>query len=116
MKAIAVFPRTRHVKLIDVAEPRITQPTQVKLRILEVGIGDVDASICAFQHGTPPMEEDYLIIGHAALANVVEVGTRVSNLLPGDLVVTMLRRPCSHPDCRPCRSGHPDFCISGGYA
>jgi len=116
MKAIAVFPRTRNVKLIDVAEPRITQPTQVKLRILEVGIGDVDASICAFQHGTPPTEEDYLIIGHAALANVVEVGTRVSNLLPGDLVVTMLRRPCSHPDCRPCRSGHPDFCISGGYA
>ena len=38
MKAIAVFPETHEVKLIDHEEPKITTPTQVKLRTLEVGV------------------------------------------------------------------------------
>ena len=38
MKAVAVFPGTREVKLIDHEEPRITRPTEVKLRMLQVGV------------------------------------------------------------------------------
>ena len=30
MKAIAVFPGTREIKLIEQAEPHITRPTEVK--------------------------------------------------------------------------------------
>lgn len=116
MKAVAVFPRTREVKLIDADEPRITQPTQVKVRILEVGVCDIDLSICAFERGTPPPDADSLIIGHEAVGTVLEIGSRVNSLVPGDMVVTTVRRACSDADCRPCRSGHPDFCISGGYA
>jgi len=33
----------------------------------------------------------------------------------GDLVVTTVRRPCPHPECRPCLSGYPDFCTTGDY-
>jgi threonine dehydrogenase-like Zn-dependent dehydrogenase len=116
MKAIAVFPATREVKLIDHEEPQITRPTEAKVRMLEVGVCGTDKEICRFEYGTPPQGSDYLIIGHESLGEVVEVGSAVDGLHAGDLVVTMVRRPCPHPKCRACRTGHPDFCSTGDYA
>ena len=37
MKALAVFPQSREVRLIDAPGPAIAGPTDVKLRILEAG-------------------------------------------------------------------------------
>lgn len=71
--------------------------------------------ICQFDYGTPPAGSDYLIIGHESLGEVVEVGSGVGSLKPGDLVVTMVRRPCDHPDCFACRAGRQDFCYTGDY-
>lgn len=115
MKAVAVFPHTREVKIIDHEEPRITRPEEVKLRILDVGICGTDKEICAFEYGMPPPGSDYLIIGHEALGEVVEVGSAAGNLKPGDLVVPMVRRPCPHPECPACRSGNQDFCFTGDF-
>jgi threonine dehydrogenase-like Zn-dependent dehydrogenase len=115
MKAVAVFPHTRELKLINVDEPRIERPSEVKIRMLEVGICGTDKEICRFEYGTPPEGSDYLIIGHESLGEVVEVGPAVEDLQAGDLVVTMVRRPCNHPECRPCRSGHQDFCSTGDF-
>jgi threonine dehydrogenase-like Zn-dependent dehydrogenase len=115
MKAVAVFPNTRELRLITTEEPRITRPTEVKLRILEVGICGTDKEISAFEYGAPPSGSDYLILGHESLGEVVEVGGAVQGIAPGDLVVTMVRRPCPHPDCRPCRAGRQDFCRTGDF-
>lgn len=115
MKAVAVFPKSRELKIIEHEEPRVTQPTDVKLRMLEVGICGTDKEICSFAYGTPPAGSDYLIIGHESLSEVVEVGPQVDGLKVGDLVVTMVRRPCPHPECQPCRTGHQDFCMTGDY-
>jgi threonine dehydrogenase-like Zn-dependent dehydrogenase len=115
MKAIAVFPASREVRLIEQEEPLITQPGQVKLRILDVGICGTDKEICTFAYGTPPADSNYLVIGHEALGEVVEVGAAVSQLAPGDLVVPTVRRPCSHARCRSCRAGHQDFCETGDF-
>jgi|SRR5690242_16563654 len=115
MKAVAVFPGTRELKIIEQEEPQITRLMEVKLRILEVGICGTDKEICSFEYGTPPDGSDYLIIGHESLGEVVEVGTGVESLKTGDLVVTMVRRPCPHERCLPCRTGHQDFCITGDY-
>ena len=30
-------------------------------------------------------------------------------------MVTMVRRACPHPECRPCRADHPDFCVTGDF-
>jgi threonine dehydrogenase-like Zn-dependent dehydrogenase len=43
MKAIAVFPKEHAVRLIDAPEPSIESPTQVKLRMLDVGICGTEA-------------------------------------------------------------------------
>ncbi len=115
MRAIAVVPGRKEVKLVDQPEPRITAPTEVKLRTLEVGVCGTDREICSFQYGTPPPGADHLVIGHESLGEVIEVGPEVARLRRGDLVVPTVRRPCPHPECVACRAGRRDFCTTGDF-
>jgi threonine dehydrogenase-like Zn-dependent dehydrogenase len=116
MKAVAVWPSQRRVDVEERAAPALGSDSSVRLRMLEVGICGTDAEICRFDYGgTPPPGEDHLVVGHEALGRVVETGAAVSGLRPGDLVVPMVRRPCTRAECRACRSGHPDFCETGAY-
>lgn len=115
MKAIAAFPAKREIKLIDVPEPKLNRPGDVKLRMLQVGVCGTDKEICRFDYGTPPAGSDFLIIGHESLAEVVEVGKDVKDLKPGDLVVPTVRRPCPHEHCMACRQGRQDFCYTGDF-
>ena len=115
MKAVAVFPQRREVRIIEHEEPEITTPTQAKLRMLDVGICGTDKEIVGFQYGTPPAGQDYLVIGHESLGEVVEVGPKASRVKKGDLVVTSVRRPCPHDWCIACKKGRPDFCYSGDF-
>lgn len=116
MKAIAVVPGTREVKLIEQQAPVVAKPSHVKLRMLDVGVCGTDREICAFQYGTPPEGSQHLVIGHESLGEVVEVGGGVTRLKPGDLVVPMVRRPCAHDDCPACRAGQQDFCFTGDFS
>ena len=115
MKAVAVFPARREVRLIDHPEPGIQSPTQIKLRMLDVGVCGTDREIISFQYGTPPDGSDFLIIGHESLSQVVAIGEKVTRAKPGDLVVLTVRRPCPHPSCIACRSGRQDFCYTGDF-
>jgi glucose 1-dehydrogenase len=115
MKAVAVYPGTQQVKLVDRQPPRIVRPDEVMLRVLDVGICGTDREICLFEYGTPPPGDDHLVIGHEALARVIEVGSAVEGFQPGDLVVPTVRRPCPHQGCRACRSGHQDYCYTGDF-
>ncbi len=115
MKAVAIFPGTHEVKLVDEAAPRLASPTDVRLRMLEVGVCGTDKELCAFKYGTPPPGSDHLVIGHEALGEVLEVGAGVTRVRVGDLVVPMVRRPCPHADCVACTSGRQDFCSTNDY-
>jgi threonine dehydrogenase-like Zn-dependent dehydrogenase len=115
MRAVAVFPRERQVRIIDHPEPKIDSPTQVKIRMLNIGICGTDKEIVEFQYGTPPDGSDYLLIGHESLGEIMEVGPGVSRVKQGDLVVATVRRPCPHPECIACRHGRQDFCYTGGF-
>jgi threonine dehydrogenase-like Zn-dependent dehydrogenase len=115
MRAVTVFPNSREVRLLDVPEPRIAEPTEVRLRMLEVGVCGTDREICSFAYGTPPAGSDHLVIGHESLAEVEAVGSAVDAFRPGDLVVPMVRRPCPHDHCAACRRGRQDFCFTGDF-
>src|SRR5277367_6213955 len=115
MKALAVFPAERRYDVIDHPEPQIGSPTEVKLRMLDIGICGTDKEIVSFQYGTPPDGSPYLVIGHESLAEVVEVGAQVTRVKPGDLAVPTVRRPCDVPGCIACRAGRQDFCYTGQY-
>ena len=115
MKAIAVMPATKTVDIIDLPEPEISSPTDVKLRLLEAGVCGTDREICAFEYGTPPQGSPQLVIGHESVGQVQEVGSQVTRVKVGDLVVPMVRRPCPHDYCIACRSGRQDFCFTGDF-
>jgi threonine dehydrogenase-like Zn-dependent dehydrogenase len=115
MKAIAIRFPTRDLRVIDVPEPPLRSPTEVRVRTLEVGVCGTDKDILAGRHGAAPKGEDHLILGHECLGEVVEVGAHVQGLKRGDLVVPRVRRPCPHAHCPACRHGYPDFCVTGDY-
>jgi threonine dehydrogenase-like Zn-dependent dehydrogenase len=99
--------------MVQAPEPRPPRPRDVLLRPLEVGICGTDREIAEFKYGSPPADSDYLILGHEALAQVVEPGG--SRFRAGELVVPMVRRPCPHEYCCPCRSGRQDYCVTGDF-
>ena len=53
MKAVAVFPGTKEVKIVEHEAPRLSQPDQIMLRMLDIGICGTDREICSFEYGTP---------------------------------------------------------------
>ena len=116
MRGLAVFPGTKDVRLVDHPEPAITDPHHVKVRMLDVGICGTDREIASFLYGEPPRGESHLVLGHESLGEVVEVGPAVTTMAPGDLAVWMVRRPCGRLQCRPCRVGRQDFCITGEFS
>src|SRR6516225_2542722 len=115
MQAIAVFHSKKSLQLVDIPQPKLQGATDVLLRVREVGLCGTDREISSFEYGSPPAGSDHLILGHESLAEVVEVGRGVHSLRPGDLVVALVRRPCSHAECRACRGGRQDFCTTGDY-
>ncbi len=115
LRAVAVFPGSQQVNVVEKELPRLSEPDQVMLRMLDVGICGTDKEICSFEYGTPPLGDDHLVIGHEGLAEVVQVGSAVNRLRVGDLVVPTVRRPCPHPGCVACRSGHQDYCYTGDF-
>ena len=110
-----MFPADRTIRIVDHPEPRLEADTDVLLEMLDVGVCGTDREIARFQYGSPPPASPYLVIGHESLARVLQVGRTVTRMRPGDLVVTMVRRPCGHPECRACSRDHQDFCFTGDF-
>lgn len=115
MKAVAIFPAERAVRVIEHPETSLRADTDVHLRILDVGVCGTDREIARFEYGAPPPASPYLVIGHESLGEVIETGSAVGDLRPGQLVVTMVRRPCGQAACPACAVGRPDFCLTGQF-
>src|SRR5262249_59413846 len=61
MRALGVFPVERAVRLVTHDSPTIAAPTEVRMRVIEVGVCGTDREICRFDFGTPPAGSDYLV-------------------------------------------------------
>src|SRR6478672_9488556 len=105
MRALAAFPGRRELRIIEVPAPVRRSERDVLVRIREVGICGTDRDIAGFQYGAPAPGTDRLVLGHEAFGEVVEVGTSVRTLAPGDLVALTVRRPCDDAACPACRAG-----------
>jgi glucose 1-dehydrogenase len=115
MRAVGVVPSKREVQMLDHHAPHVKGPHDVLVRSIEVGICGTDREICTFVYGSPPSGFDYLVLGHESLGEVIEVGSEVTTLKKGDLVVPSVRRPCPHAHCRPCRNDQQDYCCTGDF-
>jgi len=112
MRAVAVTPKQPgSARQVELPVPTATRDTAV-MRVLEVGIDGTDTEINSGLYGEAPPGFDFLVIGHEALSVVEAVGEGVSGFIPGDLVVSTVRRP---DDCTNCRAGESDMCLFGQY-
>ncbi|MDD5302487.1 MAG: glucose 1-dehydrogenase [Elusimicrobia bacterium] len=103
MKAFAISPGVpQSARVLEVPRPE-PGPSQVLVRVLEVGICGTDSEINCGLYGEAPPGEEFLILGHEVLGALDN----------GDLVVPMVRRPCGR--CRHCGSGSQDMCDSGTF-
>jgi threonine dehydrogenase-like Zn-dependent dehydrogenase len=97
MKAIAVFPGRPHsVHLTEAPKPQLTDVPNgrgVLVRVLQIGVDATDREINDALYGNPPPGCGYLILGHESFGEVVEVGSNVKDIRPGDLVTCTVRRP-----------------------
>src|SRR5919106_4504780 len=96
MKAVTVTPKVPgSTELRDVPEPSLSDAADgrgVLVRILRVGLDGTDKEITAGAYGAAPPGEDFLVLGHESFGVVEEVGPAVTEFVPGDLVVSRVRR------------------------
>ncbi|MCX5071235.1 alcohol dehydrogenase catalytic domain-containing protein [Streptomyces sp. NBC_00513] len=93
--------------LVDVEEPILRAPTDVKVRIAMTGICGTDHKILA---GKLDVAESGTILGHEGVGTVVEVGDAVRHLKIGDRVIINPTQSCG--TCRNCRLGAYCYCFT----
>jgi glucose 1-dehydrogenase len=113
MKAIVLEPGTTHVQVQEWEEPKIENPDDVKVRILQVGICGTDREEASGGRADAPSGEHELVLGHEMFGQVVEVGPKAKKIKVGDYVVITVRRGCGR--CAACALDCTDMCYTGGY-
>ncbi|HJV08960.1 MAG TPA: glucose 1-dehydrogenase [Acidimicrobiales bacterium] len=114
MKALLVTPRTPNSATVrdDIPEPELAGDRSVKVQVLRVGLDGTDKEINAGDYGAPPPGHQQLILGHEGFGVVTEVGAGVSELKPGDYVVSIVRQA---GDSIYDYVGTPDFTTDDSY-
>ncbi|MGW4371318.1 alcohol dehydrogenase catalytic domain-containing protein, partial [Nocardia takedensis] len=104
MKAV-VWHDVGDIRLEDVTEPKIEEPTDALIRITTTAICGTDLHLV---RGTMPGMLPGTVLGHEAVGEVVETGTAVRSFAPGDRVVVCSTISCG--TCAYCRAGYPAQC------
>jgi threonine dehydrogenase-like Zn-dependent dehydrogenase len=113
LRALTVAPGIGNsARLEDVSEPDAADGA-VLVRTVALGVCGTDREIISGEYGTAPPGQKRLILGHESLGRV-ETAPPGSGLIPGDLVVGIVRRPDPVPCCA-CAAGEWDMCRNGGY-
>jgi alcohol dehydrogenase len=93
----------------EVPDPSIVDDTDAIVRIDTTTICGTDLHILK---GDVPEVTSGRILGHEAVGTVLQVGTGVKTVRPGDRVLVSCISACGH--CRFCRDGSYGQCIGGG--
>ncbi len=90
MRAV-VWHGKNDVRVDDVADPRVEEPTDAVIRVTATAISGTDLHL--YTRLWPVMEEGDLL-GHEAVGEVVDVGGDVVHIAPGDRVVVPANVAC----------------------
>ncbi|MFE9173294.1 zinc-dependent alcohol dehydrogenase [Streptomyces kebangsaanensis] len=104
MKAVT-WQGKRDVRVEEVPDPKIQEPTDAVIRITSSGLCGSDLHL--YEVLTPFMTPGD-ILGHEPIGIVEEVGPEVPNLKPGDRVVVPFQISCGH--CFMCSAGLQTQC------
>jgi threonine dehydrogenase-like Zn-dependent dehydrogenase len=113
MRAVVTRPGSPgRLEMIELERPAVRRD-ELLIAMREVGVHGTDHEVIKGEHGgNAPPGDDYLILGHESLGQVVQVGTRTNGFREGDWVVCTVRRPDGCPNCR---RGQLDMCLWGRY-
>lgn len=104
MKAL-VWHGRRDVRVDEVDDPRIEQPTDAIIRVTTTGLCGSDLHLYDV---LAPFMTPGDVLGHEPMGIVEEVGSSVTGLVPGDRVVVPFNISCGH--CLMCGSGLQSQC------
>src|SRR3569832_2484720 len=104
MKAV-VFHGIGDIRLEEVPEPRIEQPTDAIVRLTASAICGTDLH---FVRGTVPGMKAGTILGHESVSVVEELNDEVRNVRGGDRVVIPYTNTSKY--CAYCRAGYYSQC------
>ena len=93
----------------DVPDPAIKDPTDAIVRVDAVTICGTDLHILK---GDVPDVRPGTVLGHEAVGEIVETGSDVHTVRPGDRVLVSCITACGR--CRFCREGTYGQCLGGG--
>ncbi|MGP4051827.1 zinc-dependent alcohol dehydrogenase family protein [Streptomyces sp. 2A115] len=93
----------------DIADPGIQEPTDAVVRVDTVTICGTDLHILK---GDVPEVRPGTVLGHEAVGEIVEIGSDVRTVRPGDRVLVSCITACGR--CRFCREGTYGQCRGGG--
>ena len=94
----------------EVPDPVIVDPTDAIVRVDVSTICGTDLHILK---GDVPEVTPGTILGHEAVGTVVETGSAVTTVAPGDQVLVSCITACGR--CRFCKEGHYGLCTGGGW-
>ncbi|HUG83133.1 MAG TPA: alcohol dehydrogenase catalytic domain-containing protein [Euzebya sp.] len=97
------------VRVEELADPVIQQPTDAIVRVVRAAVCGSDLH----PYHSMPATEQGRQMGHEFIGVIEDVGSTVTGLAPGDLVVA----PFSYADgtCEYCRDGLHTSCVNGGF-
>ncbi len=105
---IACFTALRRIELVDAPEPVLRRPDDVLLRIDRVGICGSDVHYYSEGRIGDQILHYPATLGHECSGTVLEIGSAVQGLKPGDRVAVDPAFPCG--TCDQCRSGRAHTC------
>jgi D-arabinose 1-dehydrogenase-like Zn-dependent alcohol dehydrogenase len=112
VKAVRLFEFDQPPRLVDVAEPRISGPLDVIVRIAGAGVCRTDLHLV---EGVFQAVRDKLpfTLGHENAGWIEEIGSGVPNLAVGDPVILHPQASCGF--CRACRAGNDMHCTGPAF-
>lgn len=113
MKAVRVHAYHQQPKVEEIAEPTVTDPFDVIVRIGGAGLCRTDIHVIEGQWADKTGIELPYVLGHENAGWVHEVGSAVSHVAVGDAVICHPLRTCGL--CRSCRAGEDMHCEDSAF-
>ena len=121
MKAMVIEEYNKDMVYRDYPDPKIQDSDEVIIKVKACGVCATDLKVLS---GHTPSEGLPRIAGHEVMGEVVEIGFNVTNVKPGDRVVSSTYLACG--TCKHCREGRETLCehlsgrlgisVDGGFA